>query len=196
MGPTLSSVQFSQLLYHLLSYWILSHSWHKSLGCELRCEDEKPTVYILILIFIKSAAFKVYHEIFLITFLLLICFYKRSVTVTKGAFLFNYLFWYFRLTLKWNRIQTGLMCLINMTWNKLLRLPIFNISIRIKELWYSSEEQSLLEASSRHSIQESQYLLEPEYSLRISQYLVSSLYLEPHFSNQHLDTLFFLNPLK
>lgn len=59
------------------------------------------------------------------------------------------------------------MCLLNMTWNNLLRLPIFNISIRIKELWFYSEEQSLLEASSRQSIQESQYLLEPEHSLRI-----------------------------
>jgi len=134
MGPTLSSVQFSQLLYHLLSYWILSHSWHESLGCEVRCEVEKSTVYIFILIFIKSTAFNVYHETFLITFLLLICCFKRSVTVTKSAFLFNYLFSYFRLLLKWSRIQTGLMCLINMTWNKLLRLPIFNIGIRIKEL--------------------------------------------------------------
>jgi hypothetical protein len=41
------------------------------------------------------------------------------------------------------------MCIISMTWNKLLRLPIFNIGIRIKEVKYYSEEQSLLEASSR-----------------------------------------------
>jgi len=46
----------------------------------------------LILIFIKSASFKVYHEIFLITFLSFISFVKRSVTVTNVAFIFQNLF--------------------------------------------------------------------------------------------------------